>query len=63
MPLEKLKVEKKRLVAKMFEGQSDVPNSASTDEANEMTELINSQSIKTWDVAVLDKIYKFITKE
>ena len=62
-PREKLIEEKNRLVTKIFDEQSDVPNSASTDEAKEHIERLNSQKINEWSEGVVDKIYKFIVKE
>ena len=62
-PREKLMEEKNRLVTKIFDEQSDVPNSASTDEAKEHIERLNSQKINEWSEGVVDKIYKFIVKE
>ncbi len=62
-PREKLMEEKNRLVTKIFDEQSDIPNSASTDEAKEHIDRLNAKLVNDWPVAVVDKIYKFIVKE
>ena len=62
-PKEKLLAEKDRLVQMIFENQSDLPNSASSDEALEHIDRLNKQKISEWSGSVVDKIYEFITKE